>query len=335
MTSILTYEAELAAALNAVREAAKICRAVQASMTVSSLEKPDQSPVTIADYGSQAIVCRTISRAFPHDPMVAEEDAGELRILDNAPFLHQIHEQICRECLEASPDEICRWIDHGGCDDFSNRFWTLDPIDGTKGFLRKEQYAISLALIVNGEIALGVLGCPNLGETGTGAVPESGGTLYYAVRGGGAFVGPLDESADGRHFRRLSVSTTADGSAARLCESLEQGQKKESKTSILARQLGISQTPLRLDSQAKYAVVARGEADAYLRLPTSETYRECIWDHAGGVIVVEEAGGTVTDIDGSPLDFTHGRKLEQNRGVVVSNGVLHAELLEAIRKAGI
>ena len=59
-------------------------------------------------------------------------------------------------------DEVCRWIDHGGGSQYSERFWTLDPIDGTKGFLRGEQYAVALALIVEGRIAVAALACPNL-----------------------------------------------------------------------------------------------------------------------------------------------------------------------------
>jgi 3'(2'), 5'-bisphosphate nucleotidase len=91
-------------------------------------------------------------------------------------------------------------------------------------------------------------------------------------------------------------------------------------------------TPVRLDSQAKYGVVARGEADAYLRLPTKAGYREKIWDHAGGVLVVEEAGGKVTDVDGKALEFTHGRELSANRGVIVTNGLIHDAILEAVAK---
>jgi 3'(2'), 5'-bisphosphate nucleotidase len=63
------------------------------------------------------------------------------------------------------------------------RFWTLDPIDGTKGFLRGEQFAVCLALIVDGQVQLGVLGCPNLGVEKNG----SKGALYVAVKGQGAF----------------------------------------------------------------------------------------------------------------------------------------------------
>ena len=103
----------------------------------------------------------------------------------------------------------------------------------------------------------------------------------------------------------------------------------------VAARLGIAAPPLRMDSQAKYAVVARGEADIYLRLPTRADYREKIWDHAAGVLIVAEAGGTVTDIHGKPLEFHHGRELVANRGVVVTNGRLHDRVLEAIGDLGI
>ena len=59
-------------------------------------------------------------------------------------------------------EQVCRWIDHGGGSQYSERFWTLDPIDGTKGFLRGEQYAVALALIVDGRVAVAALACPNL-----------------------------------------------------------------------------------------------------------------------------------------------------------------------------
>lgn len=321
---------ELAVALEAVRDAARICRAVQSGITPETLEKRDKSPVTIADFGSQAVVCRVVGNAFPDDPIIAEEDSSELRNEENAPFLHLIHDEICRQCVQASKEEICRWIDRGGAQHFSHRFWTLDPIDGTKGFLRKEQYAISLALIVDGQIELGVLGCPNLPlESGQ---PETLGALFYAIRGQGAFVLPLDAEAMPRPIR---VSSTSQPSSARFCESVESGHSSHSATEKIAQTLGITAAPLRLDSQAKYAVVARGEADLYLRLPTRADYEEQIWDHAGGVLLVEEAGGRVTDVTGKPLEFVHGRTLKHNRGVVVSNKLLHDAVLQAIQTVGV
>ena len=93
--------------------------------------------------------------------------------------------------------------------------------------------------------------------------------------------------------------------------------------------------PVRLDSQCKYAVVARGQADAYLRMPTSRTYVEKIWDHAAGSIIATEAGAVVTDITGAALDFTHGRQLETNRGVVCAVPHVHGRIIEAIERLGI
>lgn len=327
---MMAWEQELKTALAAVRDAAKICRSVQATITPETLEKKDKSPVTIADFGSQAVVCRVVGDHFPHDAIIAEEDAGELRVAENQPFLHRIHDEVCRQCIEASKDEICRWIDRGGSSEFSKRFWTLDPIDGTKGFLRKEQYAISLALIIDGRIEVGVLGCPNLsvspGQEG------DGGALFYAVRGKGAFAVPLEGNATPLSIR---VSTTADPAAARFCESVESGHSAHGASAEIAQRLNITAAPIRLDSQAKYAVVGRGEADIYLRLPTKADYHEMIWDHAGGVIVVEEAGGKVTDVTGKPLDFTQGRTLKNNRGVIVTNGRLHDAIIDTVRAVGV
>src|SRR5690606_1688037 len=79
----------------------------------------------------------------------------------------------------------------------------------------------------------------------------------------------------------------------------------------------------RLDSQAKYAVVAAGEAEIYLRLTRHTGYVENIWDHAAGALVVEEAGGKLTDLNGERLDFSRGPRLEKNVGIVASNGRFH------------
>ena len=103
----------------------------------------------------------------------------------------------------------------------------------------------------------------------------------------------------------------------------------------IAEHLAITAEPARLDSQAKYAVVARGEAEAYLRLPRDAEYKEKIWDHAGGLLIVTEAGGKVTDITGRDLEFNHGHLLGKSLGVIVTNGLVHDAVIEAIRELGI
>lgn len=320
------YSAELQTALSAVRAATHLCRSVQAAISPESLDKKDNSPVTVADFGSQAAVCRVVGDAFPNDPIIAEEDSAALRTPENAGFLASVCREVKQLGIEATAEQVCQWIDRGDATEYSPRFWTLDPIDGTKGFLRKGQYAVSLALIVEGQIVLGVLGCPNLPLAPQGETSQD--VLCYAVRGQGAFMVPLEGDAEPK---RIRVTETTDPKRARFCESVEAAHSAHDVSVKIASQLGITAAPVRMDSQAKYASVAQGLVDAYLRLPTKTGYFERIWDHAGGVIVVEEAGGKVTDIVGNPLDFTRGQKLTQNRGVIVTNGRLHDQIVSVVK----
>ncbi|MEX1095353.1 MAG: inositol monophosphatase family protein, partial [Planctomycetales bacterium] len=156
------YSYELEVALEAVRTAGRVCRNVQAGIRAEAIEKDDKSPVTVADFASQAVVGRALAAAFPVDPLIAEEDAAALRTPAYAPHLARIVRELEAAGVPAAGTEICDWIDRGNANAFAQRFWTLDPIDGTKGFLRGEQYAVSLALIVAGRIEVAVLGCPNL-----------------------------------------------------------------------------------------------------------------------------------------------------------------------------
>lgn len=335
---------ELEIAIKAVRDASVLCTAVQSVIDPATLEKKDKSPVTVADFGSQALVCRRLQEAFPEDPIIGEEDSAELREPGNAGILAKVVEHVQALVPDTDADQVCAWIDRGGAKDYSPRFWTLDPIDGTKGFLRKMQYAISLALIIEGRIEVAILGCPNLGDElsdDLGGDPGDG-TLFMAIRGEGAWRMPLagqgepqtgqgEPPASQGEPQALRVSPRTESSQIRTCESYESGHTAHGDSARIGSHLGIAVEPARLDSQAKYGVVARGEAEAYLRLPRDHKYKEKIWDHAGGVLVVLEAGGRVTDIRGRDLDFTQGYRLEKNLGVIVSNGRVHEAVLEAIK----
>lgn len=325
--SIKSYKKELDVALGAVREAAALTTKVQGQMALASMEKTDRSPVTIADYGSQALVCRSISRAFPADSIVAEEDSAELCQPENKELFERLVEVVRSIRPGTEPAAICDWIDRGNGEP-ADRFWTLDPIDGTKGFLRKEQYAISLCLIEGGELKVAVLACPNLpigGSKGLGAI-------FSAIAGLGSFELCLEPEGS---VRKISVSQMADVRRLRFCESVESAHSSHSDSQRIAAHLAINATPVRIDSQAKYAAVARGDAEAYLRLPKSSAYQEKIWDHAGGALVVEQAGGRLTDVLGQPLSFREGKTLAQNSGVVVTNGKVHDKLLAAMESLGI
>ena len=78
--------------------------------------------------------------------------------------------------------------------------------------------------------------------------------------------------------------------------------------------------------------ISRGDAAIYLRLPTIKGYEENIWDHASGWLLVREAGGVVTDAKGAPLDFSIGRTLKNNSGVIATNGPVHAAVLAAVKQ---
>jgi 3'(2'), 5'-bisphosphate nucleotidase len=324
------WEAELTIALEAVRAASRICRDVQSKIAADVFEKEDRSPVTVADFASQAAICRLIGNAFPRDPIIGEEESGALRREENGPFLERVLEELRAIGVEATGEQACDWIDRGCEKKYAPRFWTLDPIDGTKGFLRQEHYAVSLALIIDGRIEVALLGCPNLAAA---AQPDSAGptgAIFYATRGGGAWVVPLDDAKAAPS--RVHCSHQANAADARFCESVETSHTSTSLSGRVANALGITRPPMRMDSQAKYAIVARGDAEIYMRLPAKYGYREKIWDHAGGVLVVEEAGARVSDVEGRPLEFNHGYQLEANRGVIAANRELHSQVIAALHE---
>jgi 3'(2'), 5'-bisphosphate nucleotidase len=319
---------EIKFALNAVRQAALLVRQVQQELVTPAITKQDHSPVTVADFASQALIGYLLAKAFSQDPLVAEEDSSALRQPASALDLDLVTGFVRRFTETASPQDVCTWIDYGNAET-GKRFWTLDPIDGTKGFLRGDQYAVALALVVDGQVQIGVLGCPNL-TIGDKNGAESPGSLTIAVRNQGAWTSSL--AAQGE-FNRLHVSVQAQPSQARIMRSFESGHTNVSQIDIFAQTLGVQVAPVRLDSQAKYALLAAGESELYLRLlsPAKSDYREKIWDQAAGSLVLAEAGGRITDLDGEALDFTTGRTLRHNRGILASNSELHNAALEALR----
>ncbi len=319
---------ETITAIHATINASALCEKIRMDLTRGeSLLKSDRSPVTVADYGSQAVICKMIKEKFPHDPIVAEEDSKELRRPDRSKILERVTDYVNAFIPNSSSEEVCSWIDLGS-DSVTDRFWALDPIDGTKGFLRGDQYAIALALIEKGRVELGILACPNLYADLHHPFGEKG-CLFLALKGKGSF--QMDRT--GANKRPIFVSKTKTPSRAIMTESVEPDHADHLTHQRLAQKLDISKHSLKMDSQAKYGILARGEVTFYLRVPSPAEpgYKENIWDHAAGSIVAEEAGGRVTDVLGCPLDFSSGIKMEKNQGILASNGILHDVILEALR----
>ncbi|CAO3631554.1 unnamed protein product [Cunninghamella blakesleeana] len=326
------YAKERAVAIQAVLQASKVCQSVfQHLVANETLTKNDKSPVTVADFSAQAIVNTYLEKAFPEDPIVGEEDSKDLRgeegrILREKVF--SLTNGVLNDNEKLTEDQILKAIDRGNYEGGSQgRHWALDPIDGTKGFLRGGQYAVCLALIVDGVVQLGVMGTPNL-PVKVSEPNGDRGTLFVAVRGQGAFQRSFtDEKETSIHFNDID-----DTKNATFCESVEAGHSSHDDAANIANILGITKSSVRMDSQAKYCSIARGDGDIYLRLPTSKTYVEKIWDHASGNVLITEAGGVVSDVNGNPLDFSIGRTLSKNKGVIASNAKIYDSVLAAVQK---
>jgi 3'(2'), 5'-bisphosphate nucleotidase len=344
------YSKELEVAELAVQRATLLTKKVFHEKAKGTLSKDDKSPVTIGDFGAQALIIHAIKQNFPNDQVIGEEEASSLR--DN----HKLRDQIwalvesakltnssAEKCLGGpiqSVDAMLDTIDAGNSAGGSKgRIWALDPIDGTKGFLRGGQYAVCLALMVDGDVKVGVLGCPNLpvddaaplsADAGVDQTDAEGkGVLFSAVAGQGATSRPLGTGNLGKS-QPIHMKPVKDITQATFCESVEAGHSSHGDQSAIATRLGISKPSVRMDSQAKYGSIARGAGDIYLRLPVSATYQEKIWDHAAGDLIVREAGGQVTDSLGKRLDFSKGRTLSENKGVVAAPAAVHAHVLEVV-----
>lgn len=318
-------------ALQAVRMAAGLAAEIQGEMVSEALTKDDRSPVTVADFAAQAVVGYLLEEEFPGELLIGEERSDALRDPQEEATLRKVTEYVSRIIPGVTPDEVCEFIDRGIGDPGSN-YWTLDPIDGTKGFLRRAQYATALAYVKDGQVQLGVLGCPNITPALETASPGKG-CLLIARRGGGSWIARLDALDHLESFSRIQASREDDPKRARTLRSFESSHTNTSQIDAIQEVLGVNADPVRMDSQVKYALLASGKGEIYLRLLSANRpdYKEKIWDQAAGSIVIEEAGGIVTDLDGTPLDFSRGRTLRANRGICATNGILHDQVLEAIR----
>ncbi|KAL6866649.1 3(2),5-bisphosphate nucleotidase HAL2 [Trichoderma novae-zelandiae] len=347
------YEKELQIAQLAVQRASILTKRVFHEKAKGTVDKNDKSPVTIGDFGAQALIIAALQHNFPDDAIVAEEESAQLREDENLrTTVWELVKDAKLDNAEAEAllggpikdaEAMVEFIDKGNSPGGSQgRIWAIDPIDGTKGFLRGGQYAVCLALMVDGDVKVGVLGCPNLpiddaarltSGIGENQTDEGHGVLFSAVLGHGATSRPLATvSLDPEAGTPISMRAIDDLTKANFCESVEAGHSSHGDQAAISQKLGITAPSVRMDSQAKYGSIARGAGDIYLRLPVSATYQEKIWDHAAGDLIVRESGGQVTDVHGKRLDFGVGRTLANNKGVVAAPLAVHGKVLEAVQE---
>lgn len=401
---------DINAAIKAVLASCRVTRWLQPNTgsKIETVEKLDNSPVTIGDFASQAIALKLLHNQFPLDMFIAEEGSDVLRA--DEELLNKVWDAVMVASLGI--ESICLWkdkcellqsIDYGqGIDESSSsdvaetrRVWCLDPIDGTKGFLRGRieggQYCIALALIEDGSPVVSVLGCPNQpvltnkphqsseenGPYGAWSQDEiheaerqpnnlfpssNRGCLFVAVRGGGCYevaihdlqkvlFGSINENDTYTTiWKRLQVTPgkSKTPSQATFCLGVERGFSDPKGTVLKIAQLLHGEGAIvsnndepdiknafRLDGQGKYGILARGEAEYFLRLP-KPGYIDWVWDVAAGYLVLNEAGGMMTDVNGSEIVFSgigidRNAKLPSNvKGLLGScGGVFHDELVDA------
>lgn len=353
------YAAFLNAARGAVMGACHICREVQGGRAVvSAMTKDDRSPVTIADFAAQALIVHSLRERLGNVRMVAEETSTFLRrperVLDMAAVVGaargawpEATEESVLEAIDSAflspggtPTSQSGSLWHGdrGAGYGMEGFWTLDPIDGTKGFVRGQQYAVCLAYIESGVPVVAVMGCPNLARDLSAPVdePDPVGSMYFSIKGGGVYETGCsgDPDIDGAPIRltRLEHDTAQPFT---LCEAVEVGRRDSDAAAAVAVALGGCAGVLRLDSQCKYAVVARGQADAFVRMPNKNGRGDWIWDHAPGALIAAEAGCAVTDVDANQYDFSAGSVISRNRGTVAAPPRLHGRIIGAIAELGL
>ncbi|MDP3981473.1 MAG: inositol monophosphatase family protein [Chlamydiota bacterium] len=284
---------------------------------LSTFWKEDRSPVTIADIGVQVLVNQMIRRYFPQDRLFSEEHTQSL----SASILDTTLSNLRHSGHPLDDQELRLLLDYRG-NGKSPYCWFVDPIDGTKGYLRQGQFAVALARYHENEALCACLVCPQLCYPTLGT--DQIGTVFYWEKGSLAIQ---------YHLKNLNQSEqiSCGGSAQPII--LRSVEKEHGNMDIneKLRHLLHLESFIAMDSQAKYGLLTRKEASVYLRMPNDLTYQEKTWDHGAGLALVCAAGGTVTDSFGNPLDFTQGETLNQNRGVLATIGIDHKLALNKLK----
>ncbi|XP_019425584.1 PREDICTED: putative PAP-specific phosphatase, mitochondrial isoform X2 [Lupinus angustifolius] len=356
------YYKHLEAAVEVVQRASSLCVDVKSSLFSTDdkvLEKNDNTPVTVADFGVQALLSLELNKLFPDIPLVAEEDSAFVRSRNLAgTVLDAVTTKASSTSKPLTQDDVLKAIDRGGKDAFvfgskPATYWVLDPIDGTRGFLKasKALYVVGLALVVEGEVVIGVMGCPNwqedLSEKNPAEMKEhtdslsGSGIVMIAHIGFGTWTKRLNSTSN---LPDVWTRCFVDGfdlvHKARLC--LPDSQTWESlplsslfnatsdADNVVNNQILVLTACC--GSLSKYLMVASGRASIFIQRKKEKTIKS--WDHAVGMLCVHEAGGKVSDWEGSEIDLAadeSGRRLIfPSGGVLVTNGNLHHKILQII-----
>nr|AAK67489.1 HAL2 [Candida albicans] len=300
------YQKELKVATLAVKCASLLTKQLSDSIVQTAksgtLTKDDKSPVTIGDFASQAIINHAIKLNFPNDEIVGEEDSQELQ--ENSNLADQVLQLITKIQQETAvyndtlgtltltdKNEVYHSLDFGNSQGgLKGRFWALDPIDEFQTYWKTScRYEHS-----------GVVG-----------------GLYSAVKGVGSFYSELFKKGAEPLSQQKPIKSQnhTDPNQLKVVEGVEKGHSSHSTQAEIKAKLGFDPT-----------TVAEQTIN---RLPVSDTYREKIWDHAAGNILIYESGGQVGDVTGAPLNFGNGRTLD-SKGVIAANKEIFDKVIHAV-----
>ncbi len=294
------YEKELQVASSIVKKASEITEWFRETGT-KTIEKKDHSPVTLADYAGQIYINYQLKKEFPTDQLIAEENVEDLS--DNQEILIKK----CFKDLNIPINKFESTINYRGSP--SNRQWTIDPIDGTKGFIEDLSYAIGIGFLIDSEPIVSAIAAPNYDKRGL--------AIFRAELGQGA-----QASYSGEKFIPIKVSSQADMKKAKVCISLHNVSKAT--LAFLEKHSIHGKNRVAMDGMGKFCKIADGTADFYFHLNRSKMYS---WDYCPGELLVREAGGKSTDILNNRLKFQGNQCVISAPGYVFSNSELHESLL--------
>ncbi|KAB5583442.1 3',5'-bisphosphate nucleotidase [Coniochaeta sp. 2T2.1] len=338
------YRPELLAAISAVQQAARLSQSLISSRDKGTIQKDDLSPVTVGDFAIQALLTAALHEAFPDDGFVGEESADELRT--DGVLCDRVWDAV-KEFAEAVPESkerMCDMIDWCGLgvpmSEGKRRVWVFDPIDGTKTFMQGKMYAINVALLEEGKQVLSVVGCPVLAVDARAPLtndlvdPTGRGSILFAVRGYGAYVRPLPGAPEEVKVRRLEqFAGTLATTDLKLVTSVYMADSGVDEVHQgVATKLGVEYPGSDLLAWVvRWVSLALGLANMTVWVYRRRDRLAKIWDHAGAMLLFEEVGGKITDVDGNDIDLSAGRKMTANYGWVAAPRHLHGAVLQAVQ----
>ena len=338
------YRPELLAAISAVQRAAKLSQSLISSRDKGTIQKDDLSPVTVGDFAIQALLTAALHKSFPDDGFVGEESADELRA--DRVLCDRVWNAV-REFAEVVPESkerMCEMIDWSGLgvpvQSEKRRVWVFDPIDGTKTFVQGRMYAINVALLVDGKQVLSVVGCPVLALNAKAPLtndlvdPSGRGSILFAVKGHGAYVRQLPGAPEEVEIRRLQpLADTLAANDLKLVTSVYMADSGVDEVHQgVAMKLGVEYPGSDLLAWVvRWVSLALGLANMTVWVYRRRDRLAKIWDHAGAMLLFEEVGGKITDVDGKEIDLSAGRKMTANYGWVAAPRHLHGAVLQAVQ----